>query len=198
MRHLNGNLLCVIDVETTGLDPSKHEITEICILPLDEKLNVSRKVLPFNIMMKPSNPDNVEWDAIKVTQIDYMKLCQEGMDKYEAADLFEEWFAKLGLPERKRISPLAHNWPFDRGFIREWLGPTSFEMHIDGRYRDTMAMALAFNDIADVNAEAYPFPKVALSYIASTLKIDFDKVHNALDDCVLTSKVYKEMIHGKF
>lgn len=185
-------------METTGLDPDKNEITEICILPLDATLKVSREVLPFNIKMKPEFPENVEWEAIKVTQIDYMKLCQEGMDKYAAADLFEEWYQKLKLPERKRISPLAHNWPFDRAFIKNWLGPTSFEMHIDGRFRDTMAVALAFNDIADFKNEPYPFPKVNLSYIASTLKIDFDKIHNALDDCVLTSKVYKELVMGKF
>ena len=198
MIHLNGNLLCAIDVETTGLDPQKHEITEICILPLDNNMEVRRDVVPFNIFMKPEKIQNIDWDAITVTQTDFMKLCQVGMDKWEAADLFEEWFAKLQLPERKRISPLAHNWPFDREFIKEWLGVTSFESHIDGRFRDSMALALAINDEYDAKNEPIPFPKVKLSYIASTLKIDFDKIHNALDDTVLTAKVYKQLSRRQF
>lgn len=198
MIHLNGNLLCAIDVETTGVDPQKHEITEICVLPLDAKLGIRKDIVPFNIFIKPEKVENIEWDALRVSQTDFMKLCQNGMEKYQAADLFDEWYDKLKLPERKRISPLAHNWPFDREFIKEWLGTASYELHIDGRFRDSMATALAINDEYDAKNEPIPFPKVNLSYIASTLKIDFDKIHNALDDCVLTAKVYSDLIHRRF
>jgi len=198
MLHLNGNLLCAIDVETTGLDPSKHEITEICILPLDAKLEVSRKIMPFNIFMRPDKPENIDWGALKLTQTDFFQLCEKGMDKWAAADLFDEWFQKLKLAEWKRISPLAHNWPFDRAFIKEWLGSAGFELHIDGRFRDTMSTALYINDENDAKNEQCPFPKVNLSYLASTLKIDFDKIHNALDDCVLTAKIYKQLVHKQY
>lgn len=166
-------------------------------MPLDPELKVRTDIAPFNIFMKPEWPERAEWEAIGVNQADFTRICQIGLDKYEAADLFEEWFKKLKLPERKRISPLAHNWPFDREFIREWLGDTSFDMHFDGRFRDTMAIGLYLNDLADVHNEPYPFPKVKLSYMAATLKIDFDKLHNALDDCIITTKVYKELLRGR-
>jgi DNA polymerase III epsilon subunit-like protein len=197
MLHLNGNLLCAIDCETTGLYVGTHEICEICILPLDGDLKVRRDVIPFNLFIKPEKDVNV--DSLAVSQTTLFEIIQKGMDKYEAADLFQEWYDKLKLPEFKRISPLAHNWPFDREFIREWLGVKCFEQTIDGRFRDTMSTALAINDLYDRKNEMIPYPKVKLSYIASCLKLDYDRVHNALDDCVLTAKVYRELLrtHGK-
>lgn len=198
MIHLNGNLLCTIDTETTGLDPDQHEIFEICILPLDYKLEVSRDIIPFNIKIRPEKEDNIEWGAMQATQQDFMQLCQTGLDKWVAADLFERWFEKLGLAERKRIMPLAHNWIFDKVFIQKWLGNAAFDLHFDGRYRDTMSLALSINDEYDAKNERVPFPKLNLSYIATQLKLDFDKVHNALDDCILTTQVYKELVYRRF
>lgn len=196
MIHLNGNILCVIDVETTGLDPDKHEIVEVCFLPLDSNLEPCQDIVPFDIKIKPENLEAIDWDAFKITKLNFFDLCERGLDKYKAADLFEDWLQQLNLPERKRISPLAHNWPFDASFIREWLGPTSFGIHIDGRYRDTMVTALQLNDYADNKNEPVPFPKVNLTYLASQLKIEHTRAHSALGDCVVTAQVYKEMVKG--
>ena len=116
------------------------------------------------------------------------------MDKYEAADLFVEWFYKLKLAENKRIMPLAHNWTFDSSFIKKWLGPKTYGFHIDGRYRDSMSIAQYINDKADHKNERIPFPKVNLSYIASQLKIPHESAHTALGDCVVTGEVYRELV----
>ena len=198
MKHLNGHLLCAIDTETTGLIPGKHEIFEICVLPLNSKLEVSRDHLPFNLKLRPEKVDDIQWEALNVTQMDFMELCSTGMDKWEAADLFVSWYEKLGLADNKRIMPLAHNWVFDAPFIKEWLGFAEFNLRFDGRYRDTMSTALTINDQYDIKNEPCPFPKVKLSYLASCLKIEYDKTHNALDDCVLTAKVYKELVHQRY
>jgi len=198
MKHLNGHLLCVVDTEVTGLIPGKHEIFEICILPLNAKLEVSREHLPFNIKIKPEKTEDIAWEVLNVTQTSFMELCNTGMDKWEAADLFVSWYEKLDLPNNKRICPLAHNWVFDKPFIQDWLGFAEFNLRFDGRYRDTMSLALAINDHHDSRNEPCPFPKCNLSYLAATLKIDYDKIHTALDDCVLTTKVYKELIYKKY
>ena len=197
MIHLNGHLLCAIDTETTGLKPFHHEIWEISILPLDENLDISQKIVPFNVYIQPTWPERADPDAIRVNKEGYMKACTDGFDKYVAAELFEEWFNKLKLGERKRIAPLGHNWAFDRAFMQDWLGHESFDFYVDGRFRDTMAMANYENDRADWKAEPHPFPKLSLSYVASQLKIDFDKIHNALDDTVLVAKVYKDLVRGR-
>ena len=198
MIHLNGNVLVCIDVETTGLQAGFHEITQVCFLPLGPDLKPRQDIVPFDLLLKIEREDRIEWDALKVSKTDFFKHQQTAMDKYEAADLFEDWVQKLNLPERKRISPLAHNWKFDQGFIRDWLGNISYETYIDGRSRDTMEAALYINDVYDNRNEPIPFPKVNLSYVAAQLKIPHDRAHNALADCVVTAEVYKKLVSGSY
>ena len=187
-------MICAIDCETTGLDPEVHEIVEITFLPLDFNLQPRKDVPFFDIQIRPENEELIDFEAFKINNVDYYKLMQTGMDKYDAAELFVEWFGKLRLLETKRIMPLAHNWEFDCEFIKKWLGPKTFHYHIDGRYRDTMSTAQFINDKADSAGRAIPFPKVNLSYIASQLKVTHNNAHTALGDCIVTAQVYKELI----
>jgi DNA polymerase III epsilon subunit-like protein len=198
MLHLNGNVLVVCDVETTGLRAGYNEITQVAFLPLGPDLKPKRDIVPFDLLLKIEHEERIDWDALRVTKTDFFKHQQVAMCKYEAADLFEDWVQKLKLPERKRISPLAHNWKFDQSFIVDWLGHASFELFFDGRARDTMEAALYINDVYDNRNEPIPFPKVNLSYIASMLKIPHDRAHNALADCVITAEVYRLLVAGKY
>ena len=169
-------------------------ITQICFLPLDDDLQPRKDIVPFDLWLRIEYEDRIDWNALRVTKTNFMRHQQQAMDKYRAADLFEEWIEKLNLPPNKRISPLAHNWPFDRGFVMDWLQPIAFGMYIDGRFRDTMATAIAINDIYDKLCEPTPFPKVNLGYLCSVLKIKHEGAHSALGDCVVTAKVYKELL----
>jgi DNA polymerase III epsilon subunit-like protein len=117
-----------------------------------------------------------------------------GTEPYRAADLFDEWFKKLGLGYEKRLVPLAHNWPFDRGFIIDWLGKETVDQYIDSRARDTMVIANFCNDLADFRSEGFPYAKTDLSYMCTTLKIEHPKAHDALQDALATSKLYKELL----
>ena len=194
MRHLNGNLLCAIDVETTGLDPMKHDIIQLAVLPLDAEIKPLQTVMPFYVNMKPKRPENIEKAAMKVNKTELAQLIINGLDPWKCVDMFEEWFERLNLPVGKKIVPLAHNWIFDSGFIREWMGPLSFAHFIDYHYRDSMTAALYLNDRADAHVEPYPFPKVSLGYCCSQLKIDNINAHDALADCVATAEVYRRML----
>jgi len=194
MVTLNGNVLCAIDVETTGTVAGYHELTQVCFLPLDDDLNPRKDVVPFDLLIKIEREERIDWDALRITKTNFMKHQQTAIDQYTAADLFDSWVEKLNLPLNKRISPLAHNWPFDRSFIMEWLQPTGFGNYIDGRYRDSMATANSINDTYDLLNEPIPFPKVNLAYLVSLLKLERHGAHTALGDCMDTAQVYRKLI----
>jgi DNA polymerase III epsilon subunit-like protein len=194
--HLNGNILCAVDVETTGLQAGYHDIAQICILPLNEQYLPSREIIPFNMNLSPKRPENADQEALKKCKLKLADLILEGMDPHRAADLFEEWFEKLKLPGGKKIAPLAHNWPFDRGYLIDWLGPKNFEDRFYHRYRDPMVIGNFCNDLADLRGEQYFYQKLELPYLVSLLHVEAPgRLHDALNDCVAVAEVYKRMLH---
>lgn len=208
MKHLNGNILAVVDCETTGCDPTKHDILEICVLPLNKHLEPSKTIMPFNLMMIPRRKENIDFEALRcMEQMDQFyreQVCKSkeriiettlsGIDQNYAAELLVEWFEKLQLAPNKRIMPIAHNWVFDRGFIIDWIGQLTFDLIFDPRYRDTMSASLFMNDFADYRGDPYPFQKNNLQYLCSTLHVERERSHTAIDDCIATAEVYRRMV----
>lgn len=197
MKHLNGNLLCAIDCETTGLDPSIHELISVAILPLNNFLDIHPKIMPFTAVMQPITPETATEEALKINGFTLDQLASQGMPQSTASELFERWFQRLNLPFRKKIVPLAHNWPFDKSFLIQWLGPVTFDTYFDYHYRDTCPVAQYLNDRANFTAEKYPFPKVNLSYLAAQLGVPHERAHTAIADALVCSKIYKKML-GSF
>lgn len=202
MIHLNGHILCAVDVETTGLDHKRHDIYEIAIIPLLGNLKPDPQYLPLDILIKPDSADEIDWDGMKKTgntDIVYEALTR-GTDKFEAADYIVEWFSKLKLPEQKRMVPLAQNWAgIDKIFIQEWLGPLTFDQLFHFHYRDTMTAALYLNDRADAHNERIPFPKVNLQYLCSQLQVERNgRAHRAIDDAMTTAEVYGKLLHKMY
>lgn len=200
MLHLNGNLLCAIDVETTGLDPDKHDIIQVAVVPVNNLLEPISDPLPFYHLMKPREDrlENIEKKAMKVCGINLSDLILNAQDQWTMADRFVEWFESLPLPLGKKLVPLAHNWPFDRDFMINWLGRATYEYVFFGHYRDLMAAALYLNDWSDFHGEPYPYQKVDLAYVCSTLKVKNDKAHDALNDCLATIKAYKALLSSAY
>jgi DNA polymerase III alpha subunit (gram-positive type) len=193
MEHLNNDLMCVIDCETTGKRPGIHDIFEVCILPLDAQLKPVKHITPFACHLKLRRPDSVDPEVYKKNKTRICDAQIRGLDPDFAADLFEEWFQNLGLTPGKMIVPLAHNWPHDRGFIIDWLGWETFEQRFSPMYRDAMTAALFVNDSADHHNERIPFPHVRLQYLAKLLSVPNDSPHEAISDCVATAAVYHKM-----
>lgn len=198
MKHLNRHIICAIDTETTGLEPFYNDLIQIAILPADMDLKPDKDILPFHCLIKPRRPENITWETLKPSMQGLIRKAMiEGFDADVAADLLNEWFEKLPIPENKRILPLGHNWAFDQAYVRDWLGQHNYEYMFDGRYRDTQVVSQFLNDVADAQVENYPFPKCGLQYLVTCLKLDFDptKGHDAFYDALKTLEVYRTMVH---
>lgn len=192
--HLNGNLFSAIDVETTGEVVGHHEIWQIAIVPLDINIKPLQNVIPFEMKLKLRRPENIDKKAIKVSRIDFASYQLQAIDADKAVDLFEDWFAELELPLSRKLVPLAQNWPFDRGFVEEWMGPEHFKRYFHFHFRDTMSTAQFLNDRADAYSEKIPFPKVGLKDLSNFFHVTNLKAHDALQDCVTTAAVYRGML----
>lgn len=200
MQHWNGDQMCVVDIETTGLDPYWNEILQICILPVDSNIKPRKDVLPFYLEIRPDHPERFDQQAKTVNKIDLNEIMKRGHDSEKAKDLLEEWIKKLGLPcnkfgNPKRILPLGQNYAFDRAFIQQWLGVQMYNDFFDYHYRDTMITAGYINDRAACHAEVVPFSKINLQWLAKQLNVETDRAHDALQDCLTCAEVYRQLLY---
>jgi DNA polymerase III epsilon subunit-like protein len=191
--HLNGNLLCAVDTETTGLVAGFHDIIQISVIPLTPALEPIQPF--FTTRLQPKRPQNFDDASTTAHKITLQEATEFGIDPWTAVELFDEWFNSLKLPERKKIVPLGHNFPFDRDFIKDFLGGILNYDHVfRSDFRDTMHTALFLNDLADYRSEPIPFPKVNLKYLCSQLGVAHENAHDAFADCVACVEVYKKLL----
>jgi DNA polymerase III epsilon subunit-like protein len=194
MQHLNGNLLAAVDVETTGLVCGEHDIWEMAVIPLDHNFKPNKIYKPWIVRMKPKRPENIDKQALAMTGLKPADVINEGLDPWKAADMFEEWFGRLNLPIGKNIVPLASNWPFDRDFIKEWLGHLTFEHAFHGHFRDTQCIAAFINDRLSYQNERPPFGRIGLQSLVNHFKLTNPQPHRAAADALASADVYREFV----
>lgn len=192
---LNGNVLAVVDTETTGLIAGYHDLVQICILPLNSDLDPLEGVSPFYMNMKPEHPERASRVAMRINGLDLDKL-KRCPTKVQVADALDVWFKGLNLPLGKKLVFLTQNAPFDLAFLKDWLGQELFEMYFQRRGRDTMFAANFLNDRAAFQCQPVPFPSVSLESLCNQYGISNDGAHDALSDCIRTGKVYREMLRS--
>lgn len=192
----NDNLLCAVDTETTGLDPEKHEILEIAIVPLNRNFEVNHNYVIFNMTMAPRKPlDQIDQKAMDVNKLDLARIINSSVPSASAVDIFETWFENLGLKPGKQIIPLAHNWPFDRGFIIDWMGPLHYDKYFSRYYRDNIPIANFMNDRANaVDGFEVVFPQQALQKMANKLGVENPSPHRAIGDAVTAARIYCKLM----
>lgn len=198
LEHLNRNLLCAVDIETTGLDMNLHEIYEIAIIPLDHKFNAMREepFSPLDLLIQPEYPERIIWSgtgSVK-NKAKVRSALEHGITRNAARDALEMWFSALNLGMNKRIAPLGQNFQFDAKFLEQFLGMLNFGHYFDmSQHRDTMTLARTINDLANHTGYSCPFPKVSIPMLCSSLGIDPDMYgprHQAMVDAMLTREIY--------
>ena len=195
--NLNNHLLCAVDVETTGLKPGWHEVIQIGILPLDSELLPREDLPPFDFRIRPSHPDRVDPNAMRVHKIHLQEIMDDGFEQEVVVDRFYHWFKKCVIGEDRKIVPLCHNSMFDLMHLVSFFGWEDFYDHFHGHVRDLQAYALGLNDRSEFQAERTPFAKLNLRWIANHLDVEYDPdaAHDALYDCLTTARCYKKILY---
>ena len=195
MMHLNQNLLCAIDTETTGLDPTQHEIIEVAIIPLSQDLLAHPKLMPFHLKLRPDAPENADPKAMSCNKAELAQLVLNGVNAVTAADMLEKWFKSLPLPDGKKIVPLGYNYAaFDLLFMKAWLGEANYAYMFDHNIRDVFSVVHYINDRSFFVNENVPFPKMRLQYVADQLLIKNPAPHTALGDAYTAALCYRTLM----
>ncbi len=159
---------CVLDLETTGFSATTEKITEVGIM----KIKNGKVLDEFSCFVNPEK--HIPQRVSEVTNItDDMVADSETIDKV---------FPKI-LDFIKDSVLVAHNAPFDMGFLKQNAKNLGYEF--DYTYLDTLSLA----------KDLFPdYKKYKLGKIADNLGIKVEVAHRALDDVDTTVKVFNVMM----
>jgi len=177
-----------VDVETTGTIPGYHEIVQIAIVPYSNTFE--RVGTPFCSLVQPEFPDRADPAA---QQIHCLALT-DAPDRATVIDRLCDWMASLDLPIGTKLIPLAHNWPFEFSFLREFLGFDLFNEIWHYHPRDAMTFAVALNDAYTIKGKEKPFPRVSLKDLCAQFGVVNTNPHDALADSIAEADLFKAML----
>lgn len=166
----------LLDTETTGLEPlAGHRIIEICCIELRNHMPTGRH---FHEFVDPGR--DIDPDAERVHGISRASL----IGRPAFADIADALLSFLGG------DPIvAHNAPFDFGFIDAEFSRLALPPLDRARMIDTVAIA----------RRKYPGLPASLDALCRRFDIDLSQrtTHNALLDCRLLAQVYVELLGGR-
>lgn len=159
---------CVLDLETTGFSATTEKITEVGIM----KVKDGEVIDQFSCFVNPQK--HIPQRVTEVTNITD--------DMVKDAETIEQVFPKI-LDFIKDSVLVAHNAPFDMGFLKQNAKTLGYEF--DYTYLDTLSLA----------KDLFPdYKKYKLGKIAENLGIKVEVAHRALDDVDTTVKVFYVML----
>lgn len=188
------NIMAAVDVETTGRMSGYHEIIQIAVQPLDSNMDLNETISPFYMQIAPNYPERAEKEATSIHGLNLQELHDTAISQERAIDMFYEWFDALELPFKKSIVPLAHNWAFEAGFLKAWLGLEGFDQCFHPHPRDSMQLGIAINDRCAFRAEGTLFKSVGLPAMCRQLGIPVINSHDALADAIAEAKLYRALM----
>ncbi|KKS45322.1 hypothetical protein A3I25_01220 [Candidatus Nomurabacteria bacterium RIFCSPLOWO2_02_FULL_42_17] len=168
--------LAFIDVETTGLNVTKHEIIELGCVLAKPSLEIIEE---FELKIKPEHIENAEPVALKI-------------NGYDSAD----WVFAYTLSEAMKIFSqkvqntimVGHNLSFDYGFLEHALIKCGIANTMHYHKLDTISIAWAkLHRQPDLD-------RFSLRELCSRFNIENKKAHSALSDARATYELYKKMM----
>jgi DNA polymerase III epsilon subunit-like protein len=184
--------LCALDTETTHIDFLKAKVVELTILPLTPEFEPDETIKPLNCLVNPGEAElNLGYEALSFNGIDKNRVLTEGVHIVNLSTHIRVWMQTYGITS---IEPLAHNWVYDRVVLRNSLSFNDVESIFYRRAKDSHTAAVFVNDLYKSMGKEKPFKKTNLSAMAEYFGMDTKGAHRALQDCLMSAFVYKNLL----
>jgi DNA polymerase-3 subunit epsilon len=168
----------VLDTETTGLDPrSGHRLVEIGCVELEDFLPTGRT---FHRYVHPECDIDPEAERVHGLSLSFLS----GKPRFAEPEVALALIAFIG-----EAQVVAHNAPFDRGFINHELERAGYAGLPESRWVDTMPLA----------QKRFPGAHNSLDALCKRFRISLAEreKHGALIDARLLAEVYLELRGGR-
>ncbi|MCL1912943.1 MAG: type I-E CRISPR-associated endoribonuclease Cas2e [Eubacteriaceae bacterium] len=168
----------VVDIETTGLNPSYAEITEVGAI----KVKNGQVVDTFQSLTRTKTP--IPPTIMKITGITNDMLDEQGKPLNVVMENLMDFLD--GLPI------VAHNAPFDVSFLNEALIRCGF-----GRLTNHIEDTLMLSKKTPFDFASYKLKALAEDLGLDLARLDLDglQVHRSLGDCYLTHHIFQKLIN---
>lgn len=174
--------LAFVDIETTGLDATAHEIIELGVVIAKMKDGELVVTDELNLKIQPKHLENADAQALRI-------------NGYNEAD----WLFAISLPDAMKEFAkktdgaifVAHNITFDFGFIDTAFKKTGVENKMHFHKLDTISLAFGILHTNDDPG------KLSLRTLTEKYGIENKKAHSAFADAYATYEVFKKLMNLK-
>lgn len=176
----------VIDCETTGLIPSRHQMLTLAIL-LCEKGKL--EPIALNEFKFKYDTYNVSIGALKTNKIDLVQHDSEAQYTFEHVIHFVQTLYALCGNEKPTV--IGHNVGFDLGFIHHYIGKEEWEKYVSYRNIDTCTIARFLSDAGVITTKNVSLENMVKYF---HLEKENDTMHTALCDATKTWELYCRLL----
>jgi DNA polymerase III alpha subunit (gram-positive type) len=180
---MKGKKLAFVDIETTGVNPFKHEIIEIgCMMVRQNDDGTYTALEEFEVKVKPEHIESAEISALRVNGYDESQWLFAHSQK-EALTLISQ--------KCEGAVMVAQNASFDYSFLAVGFGKYDVPDPFFYAKLDTIPLAyLRFKDDPDMDS-------FTLRKLCERFGIKNDKAHTAMADIRATFEVFKRLMGRK-
>ncbi len=175
---------CVVDTETTGLEPNYHEVIEVAAIICDKYLNIVDKT---SFRIKPQHLERAAKRALEINGYDPMTWNPD-FSTHGEAYLYLNDFVKRNTGGED-ITLFGQNIKFDKNFLLSGYKSAGISCYLDVPTADLMDMAKTWSKLKKIKLKGY-----SLKYLAEFTGVVNENPHAAEADAITTLEVLKWFI----
>tara|TARA_Y100000034_G_scaffold107259_1_gene136645 strand:+ start:321 stop:893 length:573 start_codon:yes stop_codon:yes gene_type:complete len=179
----------VVDTETGGLDPKKNSILSIAGIVWEPRKKI-KSLFDFYVC---EDEINATEQALKVNKIDLEMVREEGLSPNETVIEIKKKLDKRFGPDRKPIMLVAHNAPFDVGFIKRLYLLAGQDYYVDFKNRALDTCSILHYLMISGKIKGYRASADVL-FEATSVKIPKKDRHTAKGDALATARALEKLL----